>query len=75
MVHKMDLRNVDVKAILIIAQPTQDIKQEIPEGVQTKEVKEDDFYSDLDETMNEFTDSLGGFDSKDKPLVAERGVL
>jgi hypothetical protein len=25
--------------------------------------------------MNEFTDSLGGFDSKDKPLVAERGVL
>jgi len=77
MVHRMQLNNVEVKAILILAQPTEDIKEKLPEGVPTKEVevKQDDFYSDLDSGMDEFTQSLGGFDNKDKPLVGERGVL
>jgi len=75
MVHKMQLKDVEVKAILIIAQPTSDIKQALPEGVPTKEVKESDIMTDYDDTMKEFTDSLGGFDSKDKPLVGEREVL
>jgi len=74
MVHKMDLKNIDVKAVLIIGQPTEDIKQTLPEGVPTKEVKESDIMTDYDDTMKEFTDSLGGFDSKDKPLVGEKSL-
>jgi hypothetical protein len=74
MVHKFDLKNVDVKAVLIIAQPTEDIKQTLPQDVPTKEVKESDIMTDYDDTMEEFTDSLGGFDSKDKPLVAEKSL-
>jgi hypothetical protein len=73
MVHKMDLRNVDVKAVLIIGQPTEDIKQEVPKDVPTKEVS-DDFYSDLDESYGEFLDSLGGQKTKDEPLFAEKSL-
>ncbi|MEM4271385.1 MAG: hypothetical protein QXO70_04825 [Candidatus Pacearchaeota archaeon] len=71
MVHKIQMKDVEVKAILILAQPTQDIKEKLPEGVPIKEVKEDDFYSDLDSGMDEFINSLGGFDNKDKPLIGE----
>lgn len=74
MVHKMQLKDVDVKAILIIAQPTSDIKQTLPSDVPKEVVKESDIYSDYDDTMKEFTDSLGGFDKKDTPLIGEKGV-
>ena len=36
--------------------------------------KERDYYDDLDDTMKEFTDSMGGFDKKDRPLVGEMGA-
>jgi hypothetical protein len=73
MVHKMDLKNVDVKAVLIIGQPTEDIKQEVPKDVPTKEVS-DDFYSDLDSGMDEFTESLGGAKRDKEPLFAEKSL-
>jgi len=70
MVHKMQLKDVDVKAILILAQPTSDIKQALPDGVPVKEVKEDNIMTDYDDTMKEFTDSLGGIDKE--PLIGEK---
>jgi len=71
MVHKMDLKGVDIRAVLILGTPTEDIKTEIPSDVPQKEVR-DDFYSDLDESMNEFTDSLGGKGKEKDPLIGEK---
>jgi len=74
MVHKFNLKDVEVKAILIVGQPTSDVKASLPNDVEQKVVKERDYYDDLDDTMKEFTDSMGGFDKKDRPLIAEGGV-
>ena len=74
MVHKFNLKDVEVKAILIVGQPTKDIQQTNPSNPEQKE-KETDIYDDYDDTMKEFTDSLGGHDKKDLPLVGERGVM
>jgi hypothetical protein len=73
MVHKVNLKDVEVKAILILGQPTKDVQTVTPENA-LKQEKDTDFYDDLDDTMKEFTDSLGGVDNKDKPLVAESAL-
>jgi hypothetical protein len=72
MVHKMQLKDVEVKAIIILAQPTEDIKQALPNGVPVKEVKETDIMTDYDETQDEFINSLAGSNKINDELIPKR---